>query len=302
MAVFACAALAAGASAQTAAPPSSKTAGAATWTPPRTPDGRPDLQGVWLSNTATPVERPRGLDGKALLTDDEVAKLKARASEIFNSGGSDFASGDAVFLAALNGPDEFKTSTATHGAIEMIERDFDHHTSLVIDPPDGRVPALTPAAVQRRAARAAITRRPDGPEDFDSAFRCIAWETPRLGGRYGAGDLGYYQIVQTRDYVVLYMETGHEARMIPLDGRPHLPAGVGQWNGDSRGHWEGDTLVVDTTNFSPKSNFMGASDQLHLVERFTRTAADTIAYQMTFDDPTTWTRAWTAEMPLKHSA
>ena len=234
------------------------------------------------------------------MTDEELARLKARAGEIFGAGGSDFASGDAVFLAALgNGPDTFKTATATHGAIEMIEREFDHHTSLVIDPPDGRIPALTPEGTARRAARAAVTRRPDGPEDFDTAFRCIAWETPRLGGRYGAGDLGYYQIVQTHDAVVLYMETGHEARVIPLDGRPHLPAGVGQWNGDSRGHWEGDTLVVDTTNFSPKASFMGSGEHLHLIERFTRTAADTITYQMTFDDPATWTKSWTAEMPLK---
>lgn len=271
----------------------------APWKAPRTPDGRPDLQGVWLSNTATPVERPAALAGKALLTDEELARIKARAAEIFGPGGSDFAAGDAVFLAALgNGPETFKTPTATHGSIEMIERSFDHHTSLVTDPPDGRIPPLTSDAVRRRAARAAAARAPDGPEDYDSAFRCIAWETPRLGGRYGEGDLGYYQIVQTRDYVVLYMETGHEARMIPLDGRPHLPAGIGQWNGDSRGHWEGDTLVVDTTNFSPKANFMGAGEHLHLIERFTRTAADTITYQMTFDDLTTWTKPWSAEMPL----
>ena len=296
---LACTSAAIAANAQPARSAAPAKTDAATWKAPRTPDGHPDLQGVWLSHTATPLERPKALEGRALLTDEELAKLKARAAEIFANGGSDFASGDAVFLAALSGPNEFKTPTATHGAVEMIEREFDHHTSLVIDPPDGRIPPLTPEASRRRAARAAAARRPDGPEDFDSAFRCIAWATPRLGGRYGAGDLGYYQIVQTPDYVVLYMETGHEARVIPLDGRPHLPAGVGQWNGDSRGRWEGDTLVVDTTNFSPKANFMGAAEHLHLVERFTRTAADTITYQMTFDDPTTWTRPWTAEMPLK---
>jgi len=273
---------------------------ATAWKAPRTPDGHPDLQGTWLSNTATPVERPAALAGRATLTDEEVAKLRARADQIFGNGGSDFASGDAVFLAALgSGPEQFKTSTATHGAIEMIERDFDNRTSLVTDPPDGRIPPLTDEGRRRRTAFAAASQRPDGPEDFDSAFRCVAWNTPRLGGRYGAGDLGYYQIVQTKDYVVLFMETGHEARIIPLDGRPHLPAGVGQWNGDSRGHWEGDTLVIDTVNFAPRSNFMGAGEHLHLVERLTRVSAKTIAYQMTFDDPTTWTRPWTAEMPLK---
>jgi len=269
------------------------------WTAPRTPDGRPDLQGTWLARTATPLERPKALEGRATLTDEEVARLKTRAKEIFSNGGSDFAAGDAVFLAALNGPDQFKAVTATHGASEMIDREFDNHTSLVVDPPDGHIPPLTEEGRRRRAALAAAAQRPDGPEDFDTAFRCVAWSTPRLGGRYGAGDLGYYQIVQTKDYIVLFMETGHEARVVPLDGRPHLPATVGQWNGDSRGHWEGDTLVIDTVGFGANSNFMGAGDHLHLIERLTRVAADTIAYQMTFDDPTTWTRSWTAEMPLK---
>ena len=288
--------------AQKPAAPAAAPARPSTWKAPRTPDGHPDLQGTWLSHTATPLERPKALEGRALLTDEEVAKLKARADQIFANGGSDFASGDAVFLAALgDGPDRFKTVTATHGASEMIEREFDHHTSLVIDPPDGHIPPLTAEGQQRRRALAAAAQRPDGPEDFDSAFRCVAWSTPRLGGRYGAGDLGYYQIVQTPDYVVLFMETGHEYRIVPLDGRPHLPARVGQWNGDSRGHWEGDTLVVDTVDFGPNTNFMGAGAHLHLVERFTRVAADTITYQMTFDDPATWTKPWTAEMPLKQA-
>jgi hypothetical protein len=183
----------------------------------------------------------------------------------------------------------------------MIEREFDHHTSLVVDPPDGHIPPLTAQARRRREAAAAAARRPDGPEDFDNAFRCIAWGVPRLGGRYGAGDLGYYQIVQAPKYVVLYMETGHEARIIPLDGRPHLPLNAGQWGGDSRGRWDGNTLVIDTVNFSSESNFMGSGEHLHLIERLTRVASDTIKYEMTFDDPTTWTRPWTAEMPLKRT-
>src|SRR5262249_30336540 len=146
-------------------------ANVAAWKAPRTPDGRPDLQGIWLSNTATPVERPAALAGKATLTDEELARIKARAAEIFGPGGSDFASGDAVFLAALgSASDTSKTPTATHGSIEMIERAFDHHTSLVTDPPDGRIPPLTPDGARRRTARAAITRAPDGPEDYDSAF------------------------------------------------------------------------------------------------------------------------------------
>jgi len=271
------------------------------WTPPRTADGQPDLQGVWISRTATPLERPAALAGKSLLTDEEVAALKTRADRLFKDGNSDFASGDAVFLAALSDPDRFKSNTSTHGSDEMIEREFDHHTSLVIDPPDGRIPPLTADGRHRREAAAAAARRPDGPEDLDNPFRCLAWGVPRLGGRYGAGDLGYYQIVQSPGYVVLFMETGHEARIIPLDGRPHIPSQGRERSGDSRGHWEGNTLIVDTTNFATGSYFMGAAENLHLVERLTRVDADTIQYQMTFDDPMTWTRPWTAEMPLRQT-
>jgi hypothetical protein len=271
------------------------------WTAPRTPDGHPDLQGTWLIRTATPLERPKALEGKALLTDEEVATLKARADQIFKNGSSDFAAGDAVFLAALSGPDRFTSVTSTHGSEDMIEREFDHHTSLVTDPADGHIPPLTPEGRRRREAAAAAARRADGPEDLDNAFRCISWGVPRLGGRYGAGDLSYYQIVQTPGTVVLFMETGHEARIIPMDGRSHLAAGTRQWGGDSRGRWDGDTLVVDTVNFSPKNNFMGSAEHLHLIERFTRVSEDTITYQMTFDDPTTWARGWTAEMPLKRT-
>jgi hypothetical protein len=271
------------------------------WTLPRMPDGHPDLQGTWLIRTATPLERPKALEGKALLSDEEVARLKVRAAQIFKDGHSDFAAGDAVFLAALTGPDHFTSVTSTHGSEDMIEREFDHHTSLVVDPADGHIPPLTPEGRRRREAAAAAARRPDGPEDLDNAFRCISWGVPRLGGRYGAGDLSYYQIVQTPGAVVLFMETGHEARIIPVDGRPHLVSGTAQRGGDSRGRWDGDTLVVDTVNFSPRSNFMGSAEHLHLTERFTRISADTITYQMTFDDPTTWTRGWTAEVPLKQT-
>jgi hypothetical protein len=270
------------------------------WTPPRTPDGQPDLQGVWLSKSATPLERPKALEEKPFLTDEEVAALKARADRIFKDGNSDFAAGDAVFLAALADPDRFKSATSTHGSEDMIEREFDHHTSLVVDPADGKIPPLSAEARRRRELAAAATRRLDGPEDLGQAFRCIAWGVPRLGGRYGAGDLGYYQIVQTPGYVVLFMETGHETRIIPL-GRPHLPPDAVQWSGDSRGRWDGNTLVIDTINFSPKSSFMGSAENLHLIERLTRVTADTIRYEMTFDDPTTWTQPWTAEMPLKRT-
>jgi hypothetical protein len=281
--------------------PPAKEAAAKPWTAPRTLDGQPDLQGVWISISATPLERPAALKDRSSLTDQEVVELQQRADRIFKTGNSDFAAGDGVFLAALENREVFKSVTSTHGSEDMVDREFDHHTSLVVDPADGRIPPLTAEARQRQTAAAKAGQHPAGPEDLNNALRCVSWSVPRLGGRYGAGDLAYYQIFQSPGYVVLYLEVGHEARIIPLDGRPHLPAGVRQWGGDSRGHWEGTTLVVETTNFSSKSNFMGASEKLHLVERFTRIAADRIKYEIALDDATTWTKPWAAEMPLKQS-
>ncbi len=288
-------------------PAAKKTAAAKMWTPPLTPDGQPDLQGVWLVNTATPLERPKALEGRQLLTDDEVAELKKRADQIFKNLDSDFGAGDNVFLAALSNLDQSyrnpSGARSTENSVGMIEREFDNRTSLVVDPPDGRIPPLTPAALQRQAAaRAGAQRPPAGPEDLVNSYRCITTGVPKLGGLYGSGHFSYYQILQTRGHVVLATETIHDARIIPLDGRPHLPESIRQWNGDSRGRWEGNTLVVDTSNFSPKSNFMGSADNLHLVERFTRVAPDTVNYEMTISDPTTWTKAWTAMVPLKRTA
>jgi len=274
------------------------------WTPPLGPDGHPDLQGVWLNNSATPLERPKALEGRQSLTDEEVAELRQRADRLFKNTNADFAGGDAVFLAALADIDHFKSATATGTTFEMIERTFDNRTSLIVDPPDGRIPSLTADAQQRRAAATAIRRRPpEGPEDLTHVERCLTYGVPRLSGtNTGAGPLGYYEIVQTPSYIVLFLEAVHEARVISLDGRPHLPSSVRQWAGDSRGRWEGKTLVVDTTNFSARSDFMGSSDHLHLVERLTRVAPDRIDYQITVDDPTTWTKPWTAVIRLKQSA
>jgi len=270
-----------------------------TWTPPRTADGQPDLQGVWLSNTATPLERPKLLEGRTRLTDAEVAEFRSRADRLFRSGNSDFAVGDGVYQAVLSNPGTYRNPNATHSAAEMVDLEFDNRTSLIIDPVDGRVPAVTEAGRRRQAATADAFAQPTSAADVGNAIRCISWGVPRLGGRYGAGDLSYYEIVQAPGYVVLTAEAGHESRVIPLDGRPHLPPAIRQWNGDSRGRWEGDTLVVETTNFSPKSYFMGATDNLLVVERFTRTAPDRIEYEVTVSDPTTWARAWTAMMPLR---
>jgi len=272
------------------------------WIAPRTADGQPDLQGVWESNFATPLERPKALEGKELLTDEEVAELKKRAARIFDANGnSDFAGGDDVFLAALANAEEHENPNATGSTVWMVEREWDNRTSLIVDPPDGRLPALTPSAQRKRDASVAAGRRPPaGPEDLSNLLRCITAGVPRLGGN-AASYNSFYQILQTPGYVVLAMETIHDARIIPLDQRPHLPSSIQQWNGDSRGRWEGDTLVVDTTNFSTKSSFMGSAENLHLVERFTRVAPDTINYEITLDDSTTWTKPWTAVVRLKQT-
>lgn len=278
-------------------------AAAQTGTPPLTQDGQPDLQGTWLSRSATPLERPKALEGRQYLTDAEVAELKKRADRIFSNEQNDYASGDRPFLAALANVDQFKIG-ATATAVEMIEREFDSRTSLIVDPADGRIPPLTTGGQRRLAgglAKAAVDHPPGAPEDLANDLRCITFGVPRLGGNYGAGPYSYYQIAQTPGYVVLFMEVIHDARIIPLDGRPHLPESVRTWNGNSRGRWEGQTLVVDTTNFSPKSFFLGSAENLHLVERFTRVAPDEIRYEITLDDPTTWTKPWTAMLRLKQT-
>ena len=273
------------------------------WTPPLAADGHPDLQGVWLNNSATPLERPKALEGRPTLTDEEVVELRRRADRLFRNTNADFPAGDAVFLAALTNIERFTSTTATGSTYEMIEREFDNRTSLIVDPPDGRIPPLTPEGQRKREAAAARRRRPpEGPEDLTHVERCLTYGVPRLSGtNTGAGPLGYYEIVQTGSYVVLFLEAVHEARIIPIDGRAHLPSSIRLWEGDSRGRWEKQTLVIDTTNFSPSSDFLGSSDHLHVIERLTRVAADRIEYQITIDDPTMWTRPWTAVIRLKRS-
>ena len=303
LALAAAAAAAASVSSQVPAAAPSRGRSTGTWTPPLGADGHPDLQGVWLNNSATPLERPKALEGRASLTDEEVAELRQRADRLFKNTNVDFAAGDSVYLAALANIDRFKSTTSTGSTNEMIDREFDNRTSLIIDPPDGRIPPLTLEAQQRKAASDAARSRPaEGPEDFNLVERCLTYGVPRLSGtNTGAGPLGYYQIVQTPNAVVLFLEAVHEARIITMDGRPHLPPAVRLWEGDSRGRWEGNTLVVDTTNFSAHNNFMGSTDQLHLVERFTRVAPDRIDYAITVDDPTTWTKPWTALIWLRQT-
>jgi hypothetical protein len=283
------------------------------WTPPRTADGQPDLQGVWSDTSITPLQRPEALRGRQFLTEEEVHRLKGRIDQLFNDPKNDFIAGDSLFLALLSDVEEVDNPNATGSVLNMVSREIDNRTSLITDPADGRVPALTPEGRQRQAGNivASVTvpwqfgqastpsyqvRLPDGPGDLSNLLRCITWGVPKIAGN--TNYTSHYQIFQSPGHVVLLSEVNHEARVIPLDSRAHLPSGLRQWNGDSRGRWEAETLVVDTTNFSAKSYFMGSADGLHLVERFTRTSADTIDYEITIDDPTTWTKPWTVLMKL----
>jgi hypothetical protein len=258
------------------------------YTPPRTTDGQPDLQGVWSNATVTPLERPADLANKPFFKDDrDVAEYERQVRERNNMDRRD-GGAEADVSRAYN---DFWWDRGTR-AVKT------RRTSLIIDPPDGRLPALT-ADAQRRAADRAETRRvrpADGPEDRPLQERCLGWATagpPMLPSAYNNN----YQIVQTKGHVILLNEMIHDARVIPLDGRPHLPSNVRLWMGDSRGHWEGGTLVVDTTNFTAKTAFRGSGENLHLTERFTRTDAETLLYQFTVDDPDSFTKPWSAEIP-----
>lgn len=277
-----------------------------TWTPPRTADGHPDLQGFWANNNATPLERPKEFAGRTSLTDQEVAALRKKANELFFKGQGDAAFGDNLYetvLANVNGTKSgFKSvdgETGDYSSVWNDERDWDNRTSLITDPPDGRLPAMTPEGKARREANAAARQRPAaGPEDRALQERCITYGSPQLV----AGYQSYYQIVQTPRSVVVMTEMIHDARPIPLDAGPHVSPAVRQWYGDSRGHWQGDTLVVDTTNYKPRSFMSISSEKLHVIERFSRSDAETLRYEITIDDPGTWTKPWSMMILLKRSA
>ena len=240
-----------------------------------------DLDGIWTYATMTPLERPRDLAAKPSLTPAEAAEYERliieRQATTNNTAGPDWWDPGTRLL--------------TNG-----------RTSLIVDPPDGRVPALTAEAQQRAAERLAARRArgsADGPEDRALNERCLNWSIagpPMLPGVYNNN----VQIIQTRDYVVLVSEMIHDARIVPMDGRAH--GTVARWMGDSRGRREGPTLVVDTVGFTDKTAFRGSGEHLHLVERFTRVDADTSEYRFTAEDPSTWTRPFTGMFPMKKTA
>ena len=271
------------------------------WSLPRTAEGQADLNGVWDFRTITPLERPSELADQEFLTDEEAAEFEYQSGQARN--------------ADLNRERVVTDRQVVNGTTETADLRLAYNefwwdrgtkvvgtrrTSLVIDPPNGHVPALAPDGERRQAARQARNRRvAAGPEDRPLAERCILGFNsgpPMLPGGYNQN----VHLLQTPDHIVLVNEMVHNARIIPLDGRPHN--NLKQWTGDSRGRWEGDTLVVETKNFLGETSFRDSSENLHLVERFTRISDDTMVYELTVEDPTTWTRPWTAEVPMTKTA
>jgi hypothetical protein len=264
---------------------------------PRTTDGHPDLQGIWTNATLTRLERPAELAGKATLTEAEAREFEKKDVEKGQEPepGKPLVLGDAVFAGANDG---YNVLFIDRGS-ELARVDGVKRSSLIIDPPDGKIPPLTPEARQRNGdARARGFNRFDSVKDRPLAERCIVGfgstsGPPMLPALYNNN----YQIVQTKDYVMILVEMVHDIRVIRMNGT-HKPATVRQLLGDSIGHWEGDTLVVDTTNFTDKTRFRGSSENLHVIERFQRVDPSTILYRATIDDPTTYTKPWTLEYPF----
>jgi hypothetical protein len=252
----------------------------ATHAAPKTAWGQPDLQGVWDQTTGTPLERPAEYQGRAVLTDAEAADRERLRFAEFDEAGRAGGTGD-------------------YGSVwREMSKNALNRTSLITDPADGRIPPLTPAAQQDLDARTRARRgRGDGDSWLDRSLweRCITRGTPRIPNNYNSN----WHILQTEHDIVILQEMIHETRFIPLDGRPHVPGSVRQWLGDSRGHWEGDTLVVETTNFSDQAEFRGfALNHARLVERFRRVGPDRLDYEFTLDDPTVYTKRWTVSLPL----
>jgi hypothetical protein len=281
---------------------------AAAYSPPRTPDGQPDLQGYWTNSTYTPLQRPNNVT-KEFYTAEEAAEIERRAAQREAEQTAPGTAADVHYDEAQFGLNRSQSTLARN-----------LRTSLIVDPPDGKIPPLTDAGRQRLAARDAARERlgirpagidhPNGRwdavENNSLDDRCII--TGHAGPpMLNAGYNSTYQIVQAPGYVMILIENNHIFRLIPLDGRPGLPANVRAWTGISRGRWEGDTLIVETSNLDTRLSTPGTaqppfwnaiSEHMKVTERFTRTDANTISYRFTVEDPATWTRPWTAELPM----
>ncbi|MGE3956509.1 MAG: hypothetical protein AB7H96_07300 [Vicinamibacterales bacterium] len=253
----------------------------------RTPDGHPDIQGLWVNNTATPLDRPKEANGRAAFTEQEALDYQQRYQL------------DRTLALSRNRSFELDAA-ADLDTYEPGQLLPGRRTSMIVDPLDGLVPALTPEAQQRLTARNRHLEEhyAENPEDLRPAERCLIVANTYVPPLMPAFYNNTLQIVQTRDAVVFMSEQIHDARVVSLTRRTHLPAGIQRWAGDSIGQWEGNTLVVDTTNFSPRTTFRGSGTGLHLIERFTLKDAGTLRYEFTVDDPASFTRPWTARSEI----
>lgn len=280
------------AGAQALSSPAKTTGAAKAWVAPRTADGHPDFQGVWTNNTVTPLERPKGLGAKEFYTEAELADKQKRERERLDLNLEEGRPTEAGTAADVHY--DFAQFGLDRAQAKMV---WDHRTSLIVGP-EGTLPPMTPEARKRIADANAKNKghELDGPENRPLGARCIARANvgpPLLPAAYNSN----LQIVQGAGYVVIEAEMIHDARVIPTDGRPHIPSSIRQWYGDSVGHWEGDTLVIDTANFSELNPFLGAQN-LHVIERLRRVDPDTILYQFTVEDPGMWTKPWSGELPI----
>jgi len=259
------------------------------WAAPRTPDGQPDLQGFWTNSSYSPLERPKNVT-KEFYSREEALELEKKAAEQETEQTAPGTVADVHYDFTQFALDRNQSAHA-----------LNLRTSLIIDPADGRLPPLTAEGEKRAADRAEAAKlvgRWDSAQSNELDDRCMIFVgagPPMLPAGYNSN----YQIVQAPGYVMILFEQNHDVRVIPLDGRPHIPRNMRQWTGDSRGRWDGNTLVVETTNFNGKNPLRGSSENLRVVERFTRLDADTIDYKFTVEDESTWTRPWTAALPLK---
>jgi hypothetical protein len=269
------------------------------WSAPKTIDGQPDLQGVWANNSVTPLQRPEIFQGRAELTGEEYQLLLQRAQEI-EAGDGDALFGDGFLNAALSGEVEsYDPSTGNYDQSWMASRNIENRTSLIIDPPNGRLPAMLPEAQNRMQAERE-QRRAHPSDSYTSRplqERCITYGLPYILAGYNS----YFQVVQSAYHVVIIQEMIHDARVVPLDRSPHVDEKIRLWHGDSRGYFEGDTLVVETRNFSDASEFRGSHGNRTFIERFTRSSPDILRYEFTLDDPETWDAPWTAVINYTHS-
>jgi hypothetical protein len=268
------------------------------YTAPRTVDGQPDLQGIWDFRTVTPLERPAELAGKEVLTEAEAADFETK----FVASRDADANRKKETRRVVNGTEETEDVALAYNnfwwdrGTKVIG---DRRTSLILDPKDGKIPALTPEGQKRADEVAKVRERPAyGPEDRAVGERCIMGFNAGPPMNPGAYNMNV-QIVQNKDYVVLLNEMVHNARIVPLDSRPRTD--IRQWSGESRARWEGNTLIVETYGFYKEVSLANSSPNLKVVERFTRAAPDVLLYNYTVSDPTTWTKPWTAEIPMRRT-